>query len=40
MITAETLPPPIEDASAWRGTDMAKDTSWLVSLDEDTIAEI
>jgi len=31
---------PITDASAWRGSDMAKNTSWIVHLRVDHIAEI
>ena len=33
-ITAGSLPPPVADASVWRGTDLAGDGSWLERLDE------
>ncbi|MEQ9641764.1 MAG: TauD/TfdA family dioxygenase [Alphaproteobacteria bacterium] len=40
MITPGTLPPTVAGPSAWRGTDMAADPSWLVELDDDALAEI
>jgi hypothetical protein len=35
-----TLPPEIRDASAWYGSELAKQTDWTVNLSETEIAEV
>ena len=39
-LNADTLPPPVRDASAWTGREMAARTDWIEVLDTEEIAEI
>jgi hypothetical protein len=36
----DALPPPVQDASAWRGPDMAASSDWIERLDSAEVGEI
>ncbi len=38
--TADTLPPPVQDASAWYGPALRAGTEWLQTLHDAELAEI